>query len=101
MAILREIKIALGIRGDGSATTFNFVLSGSPLWFRKPVDGDFLQANFSLSTLLPTDVKDVSTSPALTVSAASITTLGTVLSVTFSAAPAADTDYTVYGTLLF
>jgi len=99
MAMKRAVKFALNFLGDGSATEFEFLLAGAPVWFEPAVAGAVPQPTFDLGTLHPTDVRDV-TSNGPSVSSAEITVLGTKLKVTFSSAPGAAV-YNVSGSFVF
>lgn len=101
MAIKRSCKFALGLVGDGTSTTFNAVIVGSPIWFTPVAEGQMLQQNFELATLKPTDVIDVTSSNLPSVSSAAITTLGTILQVVFSSAPTDGVYGVVFGTFVF
>ena len=87
-AIKRVVKFAINLYGDGAATTIDILLVGAPIWFQPPSGGDIPQETFDLATLKPTDVKNViSTGP--DIASATITALGTKLSIEFASAPAA------------
>ena len=102
MADLKRIAfIAISVRGNGTDKQFTFVLTATPYWYRAPVSSaTVLQAAFTLGSLLPTDVDEVSIDSSNTVTSAVIQTFGTELKVVFATAPPAG-DRTVYATLIF
>lgn len=103
MAITRAAKFAIECRGDGATSTFNFVIATSAFWYTPPSPSAIDRPMFDLSINKPADVTGVytNTGGAPSVTAASITTLGTILSVTFDAAPTSNLIFTVCGTFIF
>lgn len=103
MAITRSAKFAIECAGDGVATSFDFVIATLPFWMIPAGPDGVASPIFSLGTNKPTDVINVytNTPSAPSVSAASITTLGTILHVVFDVAPANGLSFTVVGTFIF
>lgn len=94
MSIKTEVQFQLRFRGDGSSTTLIADTATAPFAY---YIAD-VSLPLSLPTITPSSVVDLSTSGSFTATASLF--LG-ILTFTFSAAPAAATDYLVYGTLLF
>ena len=102
MAIKSSVLFDLGFYGDGSSTSVNFVLATAPLVYELPHQDSVMATTFDIVSLRASDVINVTVvggSPGIT--SASITTLGTILAVTFSSAPSSGTLYTLKGAFIF
>jgi len=100
MAIKRLVNFRIGCLGDGSSDETEFVMAASPFWFEPPNVGE-LQLTFDLLAMKPSDVIDVTANQSITVTAASITTLGTKLKVEFDAPPANNLQFVIVGVFVF
>lgn len=94
MSILSRLHFAINFWGDGSSTSATVLLATAPFGLSSP-SGDPLQPGFSLSTLSPTAVDNLTSSDGHSISA-SFGVLGDI-TFTWSTAPAANQSVTVAG----
>ena len=100
MSLKTGSKFQIKIIGDGSDTNISFLMATAPIVFIPPGDvGDF-SGGFSLASILPSNVISVS-SPGHTITSASISGLGTIMNLTFSAALGNGEEALVSGALVF
>lgn len=103
MAIKRAVGFSLNGIGDGSSSSWEFILAGAPVFFVAPDANSSPQTTFDLLSLKPSDVANV-TSPTGSmpeITGASITTLGTKLSLTFASAVPDNLFFQISGTFIF
>lgn len=106
MAIKRASDFSLSIIGDGLTAVINVTLSTAQIFLSQPIE---LSTGYAANTILdlsvnkPTDVMGVysPTGGVPAILSASITTLGTVLQVTFETAPPLNMPFTVAGKFVF
>lgn len=106
MAIKRASDFSLSIIGDGLTAVINVTLSTAQIFLSQPTE---LSTGYAANTILdlsvnkPTDVMGVysPTGGVPAILSASITTLGTVLQVTFETAPPLNMPFTVAGKFVF
>jgi hypothetical protein len=100
MAIKQSLNFGLQLHGDGTSTSVTLTLSTSPMSFSSPTNQD-MTPSFALGSLTVTGVTELSCSDNTITVTGSVGMMGATLTLNFSSALAASTDYTVYGTLLF
>jgi|SRR5579863_4844907 len=100
MSIKQSLNFGLQVHGDGSSTSITVTLATAPISFASPTGQD-LTPSFALGSLVPTGVTELSCSDNSITVTGSIGVLGLSMTLNFSSALANNTDYTVYGTLLF
>lgn len=106
MAIKRASDFSLSIVGDGITNIVNITLATAQVFLSPPVE---LSTGYAANTILdlsvnkPSDVMGVysPTGGVPTIVSAAITTLGTVLQVTFETAPLANIPLTIAGKFIF
>lgn len=106
MAIKRAADFSLSVVGDGLTNIINITLATAQIFLSPPVE---LSTGYAANTVLdlsvnkPSDVMGVysPTGGVPTVMNAAITTLGTVLQVTFETAPALNVPLTIAGKFIF
>ncbi len=103
MAIVRTLPFAFTCSADGASSSFDFTIATLPIWIISPGVVGQLSQVIDLSSTKPTEVISVYTNtgncPMIT--AASVTTLGTMLHIEFESAPPDDLTITIIGTFVF
>lgn len=106
MAIKRASDFSLSIVGDGITNIVNITLATAQIFLSPPVE---LSTGYAANTVLdlsvnkPSDVMGVysPTGGVPTIISAAITTLGTILQVTFETAPSQNISITIAGKFIF
>jgi hypothetical protein len=100
MAIKQSLNFGLQLHGDGTSTTITLTLATAPVSFASPTGQD-LTPTFALGSLAVTGVTGLSCSDNTITVTGTIGVLGLSMTLTFSSALAANTDYIISGTFLF
>lgn len=106
MAIRRASQFSINSIGDGLTSQVTITLASAQIFLAQPPEmnaGYSANSALDLAVTKPTDVVGVycPTGGVPAITDAAITTLGTILQVTFAGAPPANAPFTICGTLVF